>query len=688
MDAETRLLKKRIRAAKPVGRLGAVKIFADDRTVWAVVSRHKANECVIRCFETKGALSRVNFQDDSITATAEEGDVEIVFAVDPVRVTTRVKPTFSILLHAENRDAFLMSPGDVRLSQKECSTGWVFGSLGSDGAYLYFQNFTALNEFFRDSGARPRATVGGLFPHIGYRRPEAVEPFRSGKWYTILDTFIDFAETNSRDELAMAEAFLIMLDRIYSKLDKPETEYFDWQSYALKAERTLKTSDLCSIRIEGKKYLLPYVGGSRPDSLAQFRTLSWLSAFDLFRGEQSSLREELSKTVPTFINQDEGRPERFPCFGDNDCGQTAKIDTWYAFYSLLNLAEIAKSGDVVAFESFQKTLEYIVKVAHEFDYDFPVFFDGKSLKVIQQDRGETKNGQSDVAGLYAWIVLHACDLTHESKYVEEAKKALKATPTFGFELAYQTNITAWGAAAAYRIWHETKDETFLKIGNAYLACMLRYCNYYEPDYGKTEHFPSFGSLMALSSCEYPAILENADSVCAIGDIIRRCDIDLPDHISRLMNEFYKHALHHSRFYFADQLPEEILAKEPREGKIVPALPIPVEDLYLCGEKSPGEVGQEVYGSGAAFALAVNTTLMLKGLGLKVIAEVPAHAIESKKHAEIQISGRPQNSYRITIDGPNLKGVWMENGATTQLGRRKPPVHIDMAGGSTLRLGRN
>jgi hypothetical protein len=85
---------------------------------------------------------------------------------------------------------------------------------------------------------------------------------------------------------------------------------------------------------------------------------------------------------------------------------------------------------------------------------------------------------------------------------------------------------------------------------------------------------------------------------------------------------------------------------------------------------------------------VNTTLMLEGLGLKVMAEVPAHAIESKKHAEIQITGRRQNTYRVSIDGPNLKGVWIENGATTPLGRRKPPVHLEVAGGSTLRLGRN
>ena len=67
----------------------------------------------------------------------------------------------------------------------------------------------------------------------------------------------------------------------------------------------------------------------------------------------------------------------------------------------------------------------------------------------------------------------------------------------------------------------------------------------------------------------------------------------------LISEYCKYALDRAWFYYPDALPPEALATEIRNGHIDRTLSFPLEDLYGDGQPA-GQVGQEIYGAGAAF----------------------------------------------------------------------------------------
>jgi len=70
----------------------------------------------------------------------------------------------------------------------------------------------------------------------------------------------------------------------------------------------------------------------------------------------------------------------------------------------------------------------------------------------------------------------------------------------------------------------------------------------------------------------------------------------------LLSEYCKYALDRGWFYYPDVLPPEVLATEIRNGHIDRKLSFPLEDLYVGGDPA-GQVGQEIYGAGAAFVFA-------------------------------------------------------------------------------------
>ena len=70
----------------------------------------------------------------------------------------------------------------------------------------------------------------------------------------------------------------------------------------------------------------------------------------------------------------------------------------------------------------------------------------------------------------------------------------------------------------------------------------------------------------------------------------------------LVSEYCKYALDRAWYYYPDALPQDILAEHQRNGHIARDLSFPLEDLYADGQKA-GQVGQEIYGAGAALVFA-------------------------------------------------------------------------------------
>lgn len=108
----------------------------------------------------------------------------------------------------------------------------------------------------------------------------------------------------------------------------------------------------------------------------------------------------------------------------------------------------------------------------------------------------------------------------------------------------------------------------------------------------------------------------------------------------LASEFCRHTLHRAEFYFPDMLPCEILHEgEYQSGTLDPDLSFPLEDLYADGQ-SPGQIGQEIYGAGAAFVFATRSVHPVDDAPFRLYCDHFILSIErtGKKALSIQLGG--------------------------------------------------
>jgi hypothetical protein len=246
-------------------------------------------------------------------------------------------------------------------------------------------------------------------------------------------------------------------------------------------------------------------------------------------------------------------------------------------------------------------MEYAIKVAHKFDYRWPVFYDLYTLEVIKAETKEGEGGEKDVAGLYAHVMLQAWQLTGEDRYLEEAKKAARTLKGLGFDLFYQANETVFGAGALLRLWKETGDEEFLDLSYLSLANIFNNMWLWECNYGYADHYKTFFALFPLKDAPYTAVYEELEGYAALHDYLAHYDGDAPEWLKILIPEFIRHLLYKASFYYPPNLPGEVLVDKPKTGEIDPKLWIPIEDIYDGWEKA-GQVGQEVYGAGLPFGI--------------------------------------------------------------------------------------
>jgi len=99
-----------------------------------------------------------------------------------------------------------------------------------------------------------------------------------------------------------------------------------------------------------------------------------------------------------------------------------------------------------------------------------------------------------------------------------------------------------------------------------------------------------------------AIYECFDSFAAFECYLRDSGPELEPAARKLISEYCKYALDRAWHYYPDASPKDALAEEIRNGHIDRSLSFPLEDLYLDGEPA-GQVGQEIYGAGAALVFA-------------------------------------------------------------------------------------
>jgi hypothetical protein len=146
-----------------------------------------------------------------------------------------------------------------------------------------------------------------------------------------------------------------------------------------------------------------------------------------------------------------------------------------------------------------------------------------------------------------------------------------------------------------------------------------------------------------------ALRECGESFLAFSCYIHDSGPDLLPGARLLIDEYCRFAIDRAWFYFPDTLPPEAVAEKPRNGSIDRALSFPVEDLYVDGQPA-GQVGQEIYGAGAAFIFASRSFHRLEGAPFDVFCDSFVFAWDrpTARSALLTLAGSPEAEAMLVL----------------------------------------
>lgn len=593
-------------------------------TPWLKISRADRGGLALRLIFGNGPYGPAKIERTpsglalSIQTEAADWTVTITLTGQTLlSVRSEVTPKIDLLVPFWPRDLYVLdthddptgAKGQVEAAQRGYNTGLCYFCLKEPdfGCVLYVQNLSALNPFFQATSTKPDGVVGGEWPELGYQPPASpngnsppTAPLRAGERYVISDVFIGFREACAADETEKARLFIDMIGDVYPHLERPEPAFHDWTKRAETTLHDLKTAPEATIRQYSQLYLHPYTASEYPDSMVQMSVAAALDEYEGLFGKTEPFREVLMRGMGRFYDKELGTIRRYlPNVGDDKDANA--VDSWYLYHPLMNLGRLALRADVRARRLFLKSLDYAVKAARHFDYIWPIQYDVRDFSVITETRGDGY-GQTDVAGLYAYVMLQAHQLTGDEAYLSEAKAALRAARDMRFELIYQANLTAWGIAACIKLWRIDADERHLAQAEVFLASFVHNAILWDSQIEHAAAYNNFFGVTCLHDAPYMAAYECFESFSAFDEVLKLAGEDLPPKMKLLLAEYRRFAFDRSWSYYPDALPEEALATDIRNGHIDAKLSFPLEDLYADGQAA-GQVGQEIYGCGGAFIIA-------------------------------------------------------------------------------------
>ncbi len=551
------------------------------------------------------------------------------------------------------RDLIVLGPkgdsdrpkGRIDARQRRLNTGLCYATLDDPdlGKALYVQDLTALNGYFNATGTKPENAVGGEWPEIGYLAPaqpqDATTALTAGRKVVLCHAHLLLRRYSQDEESASARQFLEVLGTIYNRLQKPDAPYRDWVGRAERTLGDLSTSPAARTRHAGNVYFHPYTAFENPDSMVQLSLLSAIHDWNQWTGETHPLEREIVKGLRGFYDRKLKTLRRYLPDVASDKDPDA-VDSWYLYHPMAMLAHLAHDGDAEARELFFDSVEYGIKAAHHFAYRWPIQYKIDSFEIITAVAADDR-GQTDVGGMYAWVMLQAFQLCGEQRFLDEARTAIDAGEGMRFDLNYQANLTAWGAAACIKLWRICGEERYLDQSYVYLASFFHNCQLWESEIENARHYSNFLAATCLQDAPYMAIYECFDSFAAFEHYLDLGGPDLIPAAKQLVSEYCRFALSRAWYYYPDTLPAEALAQDDiRNGHIDPALNFPLEDLYPDGQPA-GQVGQEIYGSGAAMVFATRAFHKLDGAPFIIHCD----------HFLRAASTDQKNAVTFSLDGP-------------------------------------
>jgi hypothetical protein len=674
-----------------------VDVCLGPEDIWAIIRKPSRGGIALRIAHLPGGGLEVATNQASagrgiqLEAQSRAGKHQVNLVADDrtlslIRSTHVLTPSADLLIPYHPRDVYPLDENDdptaakgcVEASQRGPNTPVCYFRMTEPdfGTTLYIQNLTPMARYFESTKTKPDGAVGGRWPELGYLPPTLPQsavppenPLRKGDPVTVSDSILIFHPDSGASEASGARRFLQMLGEAYRVLDKPDVQYRDWQKRAAATVKDLKSARSVRLHHYGHLYIRPYTAAEYPDVMVQATLLAALRQWESHTGRGTIIADELQAGLGKFYHPKPGILQRYlPNVGKDKDAKA--VDSWYLYHPLLMLGQMAIAGDAQCRRLLLKSLDYGIRAARHFDYHWPIQFKSDNFEIITEARNTDGLGQTDVGGLYAYVMLQAHQLTEDRRYLDEARRAIAAAKGMRFELEYQANLTAWGAAACARLWRVTNDDAYLQTGYVYLASFFHNCELWESRIGTARYFSNFMGATALHDAPYMAMFECADSFAAIEAYLRDGGPNLDPAARTLCSEYCRYALYRAWYYYPDALPPEAIAKQQRNGYIDRNLSFPLEDLYPHGEPA-GQVGQEIYGAGGALLFAVRAFHDLPDVPFLIYCDqfATSREVTAKTSLTMQLTG-----------GDDCSGLL----CLVKRGRRKLPAATVWIGGEQLR----
>lgn len=638
--------------------------------VWLVISWPKGSRIAYRLayspndqLEIKKILQ--NDQQLTLQISSMLGEYELLIDLPEKEQTvlhhkTTLTPAAPLLFPYWPRDIVplgaagsnVLAEGEVQVRQVGTRSGQLYFNFTRPkaGSVLYLQNLTALADYNQATETSAGDTVGGEWPELGFALPPTLKnkPLEAGKSYVLSDAYIAFSDEVPADEPAMVRQYLDLLAAVYLELPKPATHYQHWPDILKKGLVDLQDSPGCWSQVNGDHYFNAYVCDydTPPEIMVQLAVLLPLVDYVEWSGDELPVMKKIKKGLPAFYDEKLGTIMRWhPKVADNMEGEEEHkkplvMDSWYLQHPLLNLSRLALKGDQEAKKLFLYSLEFAIKVAHHFNYEWPVFYKMDTLEVLKAETQPGMGGEKDVPGLYAHVMLQAWELTGKKRYLAEAEKAAQKLAGLGFQLFYQANNTSFSAGALLRLYKVTKKEVYKELSYLCLANVFKNVKLWDCNYGYGKNFPSFFALFPLNDAPYTAVYEEQEVFCAFHDYLHHAQgEDILPSLRLLLAEFIRFLVERAVYYYPTMLPKEMLSDEVKTGEVDAKLWIALEDLHDGWEKS-GEVGQEVYGAGNAFGILPRHYMHVKDAGFMIYTDYPTYGFSAEKQipAKFRLAG--------------------------------------------------
>jgi hypothetical protein len=477
---------------------------------------------------------------------------------------------------------------------------------------LYFSNYTALGPYFdrTRSGVTqpnfpyPRAGTKGSL--VGVSRssfgyvppPSSLGSLPHKKTTAVVSSYLYLEPTIPSPESEIAAAYLRALDTVDSAVAPPSVPAADWQTLAARSADDIADPSNW-VTVSGHRYLRSYVSDTRsaPELLTQAGVLAGIRAYEARYKTSVPFDSTLDADLSSYYD-----PVYGTVMNSLPHDPSARGESWYFVNNLISLLQLAQTGDDAAKTLLLQSVDALIKLAHVNGYEFPQSF------AYGDFNGSGSQVEHDVAGGYAWLMLGLYELTGKAQYLEESKAAIAHVAGTGFDLSYETHMSAFTAAAAQRLYTMTEDPTYrgyavLALANLFHAVRLWDCTYGMCKKGSGYH--TYMGLNPLPWSDYVAMLEQYEAWLGLQSYMQYAQNE-PAYLTNLVKAFIRDAPRTLQYSLPPLLPSGAASSAAGEYPFVPrnnlSWHIPLEDLRE-GEVTSGVIGQELYGAGGPFMFA-------------------------------------------------------------------------------------